>query len=194
MNHHNYVPGSGEYMPENKFEEIGLEYATRMVNSGPVIMISAAYGNERAVMTVAWNMPVQKSPPLIAIAIGTKHHTTGIIEQSGEFIINIPGHEILDVVKYCGSVSGHRESKFESGKFDTTMGKIVYAPVLSGVMGIIECKVARTVNMGNHGIYLGRAVRCAARKGCFHEVWKVSEGKAQLIHHLGGSYFYNPKP
>ncbi len=181
-------------MSENYLEEVGLESAPRLVNSGPVILVSAAYENERAVLTVAWNMPVQKSPPLIAIAIGTKHHTTGIIERSGEFIINIPGYEILDVVKYCGSVSGHREDKFESGKFDTLSGKIINAPILSGVMGIIECKVARSVKMGDHGIYLGEAVRCAARKGCFQEVWKVAEGKVQLIHHLGGPYFYNSKP
>ena len=180
-------------MPENDFEEIGLEYATRMVNSGPVILITAEHKNQRAVMTVAWNMPVQKSPPLMAIAIGTRHHTTGIIERSGEFIINIPGQEMMDVVRCCGSVSGFRENKFESGKFDTATGKIVNAPVLTGVMGIIECKVAKTVKMGDHGIYLGRALRCAARRGCFHEVWKVSEGKAHLIHHLGGPNFYNSK-
>jgi len=181
-------------MSESDFEEVGLEYATRLVNSGPVILVSAAFVRVRAIMTVAWNMPVQKSPPLIAIAIGTNHYTTGVIERSGEFIINIPGQEMLAVVKYCGSVSGFREDKFESGKFDAVSGKLVNAPVISGAMGFLECKVARTVDMGDHGIYLGRVVRCAARKGCFHEVWKVAEGKAQLVHHLGGPNFYHSKP
>ena len=185
---------SGGDMTANNFEEIELKYATRLVNSGPVVMVSAVHGEKRAIMTVAWNMPVQKEPPLIAIGIGRGHHTTSIIEQSGEFVINVPGYEMLDTVRYCGSVTGYREDKFRSGRFDFTRGRVVEAPILTDAMAVLECMVERKVELDKLNIYLGKVVRCAAKKDCFSETWKVSEGMVSLVHHLGGPNFYSSMP
>jgi len=181
-------------MTGNNFEEIELKYATRLVNSGPLVMISAAHGGKRAIMTVAWNMPAQKEPPLIAIGVGKRHHTTSIIELSGEFVINVPGHEMLDAVRYCGSVSGYNEDKFGSGRFEFAHGRKVEAPILTDAMAILECTVERKVELNKLNIYLGRVARCAARKDCFKETWRVSEGMVSLVHHLGGPNFYISKP
>jgi len=185
---------SGDDMTGNNLEEIELKFATRLVNSGPVVMISAAHGQKKAVMTVAWNMPVQKEPPLIAIGVGKGHHTTSIIELSGEFIINVPDYEMLDVVRYCGSVSGYDEDKFGSGRFEFARGRKVEAPLLTDAAAVLECTVDRKIELDKLNIYLGKVVRCAARKDCFDGTWKVSEGKVSLVHHLGGPNFYSLMP
>jgi len=177
-------------MTVNEFEDIGLEYATRLVNSGPVLLISACWKEERGIMSLAWNMPVQKDPPLIAIAMGKRHHTTSLVERSGEFVINIPGVDMLGKVKYCGSVSGYREDKFVGGGITSVKGEATGAPVLTNAIGVLECTVEKRIELEGTRIYLGRVLRCAARSGCFDETWSLRLGEPALIHHLGGPNFY----
>lgn len=177
-------------MSRDEFEEIGLEYATRLVNSGPVLLITAAWEGESGIMTLAWNMPVQKRPPLIAIGMGKGHHTTSLIERSNEFVINVPGNDMFELVKYCGSVSGYQEDKFGSGKFSAVNGETVCAPVLENAVGILECEVEKRIELEKLRIYLGRVLRCAAKKGCFDKTWRLRDGEMTLIHHLGGPNFY----
>lgn len=177
-------------MNESGYDNVELKFATRLINSGPVILISSGSDRERAVMTAAWNMPVQKEPPLISVGIGRGHHTADVVKRCAEFVMNIPGWDMLDVVKYCGTVSGRQEDKYASGRFRWRSGEEVQAPVMEGMLGFLECRVERTVELPRLDIVIGRVVKCGTRNGYFHETWKLEEGEAAFVHHLGGNEFY----
>ncbi len=176
------------------FEKVELKFATRLVNSGPVIMVSSGDDAGRAVMTAAWNMPVQKEPPIIAVGMGKSHHTWETVRRAGDFVINIPGWDMLEQVKYCGSVSGYKEDKYASGRFAWSDGEKVGSPVISGVLGFLECRLDRAFELDKLSILLGRVVRCAARRDCFDGTWKPTMEGIAFVHHLGGSSFYRSSP
>ncbi len=180
---------------DKEYQEISLDFATRFINSGPVIMVSSAYKDLKGVMTVAWNMPVQKSPPMVIIGMGKSHFTTGIVEKSKEFAVNIPGRDSHDIMKYCGTVSGKDVNKFESGKLGFISGETIGAPLIVGMLGYLECEVVKQVELKGAHLYFGQVNRCLALKDCFSDTWNIDDTRVRLIHHLGGPDFYNsPNP
>jgi flavin reductase (DIM6/NTAB) family NADH-FMN oxidoreductase RutF len=65
------------------------------------------------ISTLAWAMPTSQKPPLVAISVAPTRHSHTLIEESGEFVINIPTIETLQAVYACGSLTGRSFDKFK---------------------------------------------------------------------------------
>ena len=48
---------------------IALAQACRLVNHGPTVLVSAVHAGRRNVMAAAWSMPVEFTPPRIAVVV-----------------------------------------------------------------------------------------------------------------------------
>jgi len=51
------------------FKPVALEHASRLINHGPTVLVTSAHGSARNIMAAAWSMPVEFTPPRIAIVI-----------------------------------------------------------------------------------------------------------------------------
>jgi len=71
-------------------KEVSLDLATRLINHGPVVMVTSLYKGKADVTPVAWHMPVRKSPPVIALAIDENSRIFEGIMETGDFVVNIP--------------------------------------------------------------------------------------------------------
>jgi flavin reductase (DIM6/NTAB) family NADH-FMN oxidoreductase RutF len=69
----------------------GPAQASRLINHGPTVLVTSAHGGRRNVMAAAWSMPVEFTPPRIAIVIDKKTYTRELIAASGAFAICLPG-------------------------------------------------------------------------------------------------------
>jgi flavin reductase (DIM6/NTAB) family NADH-FMN oxidoreductase RutF len=69
----------------------GPAHASRLINHGPTVLVTSAHGGRRNVMAAAWSMPVEFTPPRIAIVIDKKTFTRELIAASGAFAICLPG-------------------------------------------------------------------------------------------------------
>ena len=47
------------------------------------------------IITLAWAMPTSINPPLVAVSIAPRRHSHTLIEETKEFVVNIPTIEIL---------------------------------------------------------------------------------------------------
>ncbi|MFC2048796.1 flavin reductase family protein, partial [Elusimicrobiota bacterium] len=65
------------------------------------------------IITISFCMPVSKEPPLIACAVGKKFYSRELIENTKEFIINVPQEELKSKIYYCGFHSGYKVDKFK---------------------------------------------------------------------------------
>ena len=65
------------------------------------------------IIAVSFCMPVSKDPPMIACAIGQKMYSCELIQQTKEFIINVPTQELKRQIYYCGFHSGRDVDKFK---------------------------------------------------------------------------------
>ncbi len=136
--------------------------------------------------TVAWSMPVSINPPLVAIALQKRHKTTINIEETREFVLNIPSKELLELSKSCGSISGWDVNKFEKYNIKHHPSKVVKPPKIDGSLAFIECKNYAKYEGGDHYIFVGEIVFAEADEKLFNEMW---DEKAELVYHFGSNVY-----
>lgn len=170
-------------------KEIDINDARKLINSGNLIMVTAADGENKNIAAIAWHAPVSSEPPLIGIAVAKEHYTSELILVSEEFTINIPNWGLLEKAIYCGGVSGKEEDKFKNtGLTSEPPMKLVESPRIKECIGNIECDLYETFELGDHYLFIGQPVYAEAEEELFVDnAW--DSAKAGLIYHLGGKYF-----
>ena len=93
---------------------VPLDKAFRLINHGPVVLVSSAHGAARNVMAAAWAMPLDFSPPKVAVVVDARSYTRELIEASGEFAFNIPCRNQIEAVLKAGTATGRDGDKFDT--------------------------------------------------------------------------------
>lgn len=170
--------------------QVPLDFAYRLINSGPVLLVSSTDGLHRNVCTVAWACPCSKNPPTIAIALGKSHRTYKNIMQTGYFGLNVPTADLLDLVWLCGSKSGHRVDKVSDGnipiRLGTTYDKL---PLVDSCAAWLECKMVPGAEAGDHGVIVAQAVTASCRPGVLNDDRTWNSADFPTLHHVGGKRF-----
>lgn len=145
------------------------------------------------VTTVAWAMPASKEPPLVAISLVQTHHSHALIQESGEFVLNVPTLELLQAVYACGSLTGRSFDKFKKANLTPMPAKRVKAPAIRECIAHLECEVVDKLEVGDHTVFVGKILEAYANMGVFAESYDLK--KARLLYHLGGNNFavFDPK-
>ncbi|MBL8315006.1 MAG: hypothetical protein JNK55_14770, partial [Rubrivivax sp.] len=54
---------------------VALHHASRLINHGPTVLISTEHQGRRNLMAAAWSMPVEFTPPRVAVVIDKRTFT-----------------------------------------------------------------------------------------------------------------------
>lgn len=169
---------------------VAPDKAYRLINPGLVVLVSVGDGRKDNIFPVTWNMPLRKSPGMVAILSGKRHYSYRFIETTGEFVLNVPDVSLVDAVFGCGTTSGFDGvDKFE--RFGLTRGRAqkVRAPLVDEALAHLECRVCQVVDLGTSALLLAQVVSAqACDKRCPRGNWCFDED-LQLIHHLTGNRF-----
>jgi len=139
------------------------------------------------ITTVAWAMPTSINPPLLAISLAATRHSHTLIEESGEFIVNIPTIEILQTVYACGSLTGRSFDKFKKTNLTPMPAKKVKAPAIRECIASLECEVDNQFTTGDHTIFVGKILEAYADMGVFTGSYDLK--KVRMLYHAGGNNF-----
>ena len=170
--------------------EIELSQSVRLINHGPCILVSVGDGTRDNLFTVAWNMPIRKNPPLVAIESSKSHHSYPFIETTEEFCINVPPPAIAEKVLAAGKVSGAAvEDKFADVGLTREPSSVIKAPRVAEAAAHLECRTVRVVDFDTSALIIGEVVAAAAAEHLFEDgMWQPQNGEG-LLHHLGGNNF-----
>ena len=124
-------------------KEVPLEFATRLINHGPVIVVSSLFNDKVNLTPVAWNMPISKNPPEIIIEVGRSHFMFDCILETEDFVINIPSKDFIEDVVKCGSCSGRDVDKVDASNFEIQPSKSIKSPNIKNVPAILECELIK---------------------------------------------------
>ncbi|MBI5016334.1 MAG: flavin reductase family protein [Deltaproteobacteria bacterium] len=119
----------------------------------PVSLVGAQVGGVANFMTVAWLTRVNFDPPMLAVALGSGHHTPSGIRENKTFSVCLPGAGLVEKTDYCGLVSGKRVDK--SGVFDVFYGDLETAPMIAECPLCVECVVAQIVELPTNLLVIG---------------------------------------
>jgi len=161
----------------------------RLINYGPVVMVSSGDGKKKNIASIAWATPVSSDPPLVAVAVAKGHYSTKLIQETKEFVINVPSADIVQKVKDCGSVHGDEADKFEKFGLTPAKGKKVRAPLIKECYAQLECRVVQAPLTGDHVLFIGEVLSSSINEGLLTSNDTVDVSKVRTLHHLGGDEF-----
>jgi flavin reductase (DIM6/NTAB) family NADH-FMN oxidoreductase RutF len=122
------------------------------------LVVSRASDGQVNAMPVGWSMIASGSPHLYAVAIHTRHYTTELIRQSGEFVVAAPSAAMADAAHYCGTHSGRAGDKIGPSGLELVPATEIETPLLKGAVYNLECTLYSEVPSGDHVIFIGQVV------------------------------------
>jgi flavin reductase (DIM6/NTAB) family NADH-FMN oxidoreductase RutF len=141
------------------------------------------------ITTVAWIMPTSQNPALITMSLGTTRHSHTLIEESGEFVINVPTLETMQAIYACGNLTGRSFDKFKKANLTPMPSKKVKAPAIRECIAHIECEVVDKLKTGDHTVFVAKILEAYADMGVFTESGYELK-KARMLYHAGGNNFF----
>ena len=168
--------------------DIPLSKAHRLINHGPVVLVTSQIENGTPnVLAVAWSSPFCQNPPLAGVSIAKTHFSHQLIVESREFTMNVPPSNLIHSVFTVGKISGKDGDKFSKAGLTPIPSQEVLSPLIEECIGHLECRVAQTVEVGDHTLFIGNVVRACAEEGYFQDRWDLNKDGG--LHHLGGEWF-----
>jgi flavin reductase (DIM6/NTAB) family NADH-FMN oxidoreductase RutF len=178
---------------EIKKVQVESELAYRLLHPRHTVLVSCADKNGKAnIITLAWSMPVSVNPPIVAMSIAPKRYSHRLIEETKEFVINIPTMDIVKETLFCGRRSGRTYDKFKETQLTTLPAKMVKPPIIKECVAHLECRLDQQITVGDHTLFTGRVLTAYANEGVFDEKFDVE--KVKPIYHMGGDDFVTLAP
>lgn len=179
-------------------QPVDLHHASRLINHGPTVLVGSAHGGRRNLMAAAWSMPVEFTPPRIAIVIDKKTYTRELIAASGAFSVSLPGRALLSEAYAVGTVSGREVSdKFEQYGIASFNGPVLGLPLAADAVAWMECRLIPEAHTEDaYDTCFAEVVWAAADARVFERGrWSFRDDNTELhtLHHLGGGSFAWPQ-
>jgi flavin reductase (DIM6/NTAB) family NADH-FMN oxidoreductase RutF len=176
------------------FQPVKLEHASRLINHGPTVLVTSSDGKRRNIMAAAWSMPVEFTPPRLAVVIDKKTFTRELIHASGTFGVCVPGFAAMDLTFAVGTISGRDADKFERFDIDAVTGPVLGLPLLEkGCAAWMECRLIPEKHTEDaYDTCFCEVVSAAADPRVFnngHWIFDDSNTDLHTLHHLGAGNF-----
>lgn len=158
-------------------QEIPIEHSTRFITAPVHNSLVTCVGHDEkpniisiSLFGKAWGLPLKESDPPFGVywvMIHPNRYSHKLIEESGEFVINIPVLDIVAQVFYCGVHSGRHVDKFSETKLTAIPAKYVRAPLIKECPINIECRVVEKIKpqYASYTIFFGKALAIHVEEG-----------------------------
>ncbi len=172
---------------------IDLTLASRLINHGPLVLVSSILGSKTDITTIAWHMPISKDPAMLVLEISKTHFIYECIMETGDFVVNIPSQKMVDVIIKCGRSSGRDVDKFREYGLTKEPSKTVKSPRLKGVLAVIECELNEDKRFAEeYNVIIGNVKYAEVEEEAFSDHWILAKDEFKTIHHLGNLIFCTP--
>ena len=178
---------------------VDLAHACRLINHGPTVLVGSAHAGRRNLMAAAWSMPVEFTPPRVAVVVDKSTYTRELIMASGGFTLSIPCRTLLDATYTVGSVSGRDPAapdKFDRYGIEAFDSPVLGLPLVAGCVAWLECRLIPERHAEEaYDTCFGEVLSAQADTRVFEQGrWSFRDDNTELhtLHHLGGGHFAWP--
>jgi len=107
-----------------------------------VLLVSQGNNGLPNVMAIGWgSLGIIWRKPIFIVLVRPSRYTYKLIEETGEFTVNIVPPQLKEVVEYCGSVSGRDQNKFKEKQLTAIPSTKVKTPIIKEGIIHFECRV-----------------------------------------------------
>lgn len=161
-----------------------------MLNPVPAVMVSCADKTGRKnIITIAWAGTVCTNPPMVSISVRPERYSYHMIEETGEFVVNLTTKELVRACDYCGVTSGRDVDKFAKMKLTPLVMESVKAPGIAESPVNLECRVVEKKALGSHTMFLAEVVGVTVDERFMDHTGKFAINETGLVMYSHGEYF-----
>ena len=161
-----------------------------MLNPVPAVMVSLTDTDGKTnIITVAWAGTVCTNPPMVSISVRPSRYSYGILQRTGEFVINLTNEELVRACDYCGVVSGREVDKFKETGLTPLAMEQVAAPGIAESPVNIACRVTEARKLGSHTMFIAEVLGVTIDDAYMDESGRFGINEAGLIMYSHGEYF-----
>ena len=155
----------------------------------PVVMVSMADKNGKYnIITIAWAGTVCTNPPMVSISVRPERYSYPILQETGEFVINLTTRELVYATDYCGVKSGRDVDKFAKLGLTPVAASKVKAPMIGESPVNLECQVTQVQQLGSHAMFLAEVAAVHAEERYMDAQHKFHLDQAEPIVYSHGAY------
>lgn len=152
----------------------------RLLEPGPVVLVTTANKEKFNIMTMSWHTMMDFEPPIVGCVISNRNHTFNFLKATKECVINIPTVNLASQVVACGNASGRKIDKFTAFNLTPVSASYVQAPLIEECYSNLECKVVDMKMVTKYNFFILEVIKA----------WITpSKTHPQTIHHLGKGVF-----
>ena len=138
---------------------LALSEVYRLLEPGPVVLLTTAEDGRANVMAMSWHMMVEFTPPMLACVVSGGDYSFQALQASGECVIAIPAVELAEKVVAVGNCSGRDTDKFAAFGLTPVPGKRVAAPLVAECFANLECKVVDQTLVERYNLFVLEVVK-----------------------------------
>lgn len=120
-----------------------------------VTLVTVRDGEELRCITANSFTSVSLEPPLVLVCLDNRTSTSHLIQKAGRFAVNILSQGQQEVSnRFAGKWDMRNGHPLDDLQWEPA--PVSGAPLLAGAIGHVDCTLERTVEAGDHTIFIGR--------------------------------------
>ncbi len=148
-------------------------------------LIVSGRNDEVNVMAADWVTVLSHDPVLVGVAISPKRYTHRLVTKYKEYVIAVPGVDMVKDVWIAGTESGPRKLKLMN--ITLKPSKEVSTPSIQEALANLECIVIDSKVYGDHTFFVAKVVGYSYRRDIFRSFEPVPG--AWYLAHLAWNKF-----
>ena len=155
----------------------------------PAVLVTvASSGGRDNIITLAWVGTVNSDPPMISISVRPSRYSHRLLEETGDFVVNLPTSDMVRELDLCGMVSGSEQDKFQLCGFMRESASKVRAPLIDRCPVNIECVVRNKISLGSHDMYIGEILAVHMDEAVLDGTGRIDVDKMKQVAYSTGEY------
>ena len=106
-----------------------------------LLLVSQGNEGKPNAMAIGWGtIGIIWGQPMFVVLVRPSRYTYKLLEENGDFTVNVMPDTMVDIVTHCGTVSGRDEDKFAAQGLTAVPASHVKTPIIGESLIAYECR------------------------------------------------------
>ena len=156
----------------------------------PAVMVTVQDAEGKSnIITIAWTGTVCTNPPMLYISVRPERYSYHMLEETGEFVVNMTTKKLAKAADYCGVRSGRDVDKWKETGLTPEKAQAVNVPLIAESPVNIECRVKDVLELGSHHMFLAEVLAVDVDESLLDMGGRLALEKAEPVVYSHGEYY-----
>lgn len=156
----------------------------------PAVMVTVQDAEGKSnIITIAWTGTVCTNPPMLYISVRPERYSYHMLEETGEFVVNMTTKKLAKAADYCGVRSGRDVDKWKETGLTPEKAQAVNVPLIAESPVNIECRVKEVLELGSHHMFLAEVLAVDVDESLLDMGGRLALEKAEPVVYSHGEYY-----